>query len=285
MIRAWRSLRWVPIALAAVTATASAQSGDIIGMHPGHGDGSVNPDLHINTRWRECSLQLDASLTQGAWRQFTGEAGIVTKFRPLRGAEPMGAGKFEVSVLNWKTGIDDSDDAWNDTFVHPDAEHHLFEGSGLSFPGLSVRAGVTDRTDVGVYLTKSPGANYGFYGAQVQQNLIQDAGKKWSVATRASFVSLYGPEDLDFTVYGLDLVASRKYAVLSRVSISPYVGLSGSLSRSHERSRVVDLRDESVMGAEATVGAEAQLSIANVGVEYMFARVPSLSFKASVGLR
>jgi hypothetical protein len=116
------------------------------------------PRLHVNPRWKECSFQLDPSLTQSAWHQFTREAGLVSYFRSLTDARPMGRGNFEVSVLQWDTGIDDGDAAWNDTFVHPDSTHWLFEGNGLKFPGLSVRAGVTSKTDVGLYFTKSPGS-------------------------------------------------------------------------------------------------------------------------------
>ena len=206
----------------------------------------------------------------------------MTYFRPLIDAEPMGARKFEVSLLQWKTGIDDTDAAWNDTFVHPDSAHWLFEGKGLAFPGLTVRAGVTDRTDVGAYFTKSPGANYGFYGLQAQRNLLRDG--KWSASARASFVSMYGPEDVDFAVYGVDLVASRKYAVLSkRASVSPYAAFSTNLSRSHEKSSVVDLDNENVFGALATVGAVAQISKVRIAVEYGLSSVPSLSFKVGVG--
>src|SRR5687767_7461576 len=90
-----------------------------------------HPHLHVNPRWKECSFQLSPSLTQTAWRQFTREAALVAYFRPLSDARPMGKGHFELSVLQWKTGIDDHDDAWNDTFVHPDSAHYLFEGNGL----------------------------------------------------------------------------------------------------------------------------------------------------------
>jgi hypothetical protein len=289
------SHRWLPIALrrtltgtlaaaSALAALGSAALAQDSYQHGGHSHDHV--PLHINSRWRECSFQIDPSLTQEAWHQFAGEAGVVTYFRPLMTAEPMGAGKFEVSLVQWKTGIDANDAAWNDTFVHPDAEHVLFEGSGLEFPGITARAGITDRTDVGVYVTKSPGANYGFYGAQLQQNLVQDAGKKWSASARVSFVSMYGPEDLDFSVYGLDLVVSRKYPLWAgRASVSPYAVVSTSLSRAHEKTSVVDLRDENVLGAMGTVGAVAQLSMASVAVEYAFATVPSLSLKVGLGRR
>jgi hypothetical protein len=279
----WGSLRWLPIGmqrrLASVLAVASAAASlpaVVLAQ-------SQEPHLHVNTRWDECSFQINSSLTKAAWRQFTGEAGVVTYFKPLVSAEPMGAGKFEISVLQWKTGIDDHDAAWNDTFVHPDSTHWLFEGSGLEFPGLTARAGISDRTDVGVYFTQNPGANYGFYGAQLQRNLVQ-TGNGWSASGRVSFVSMFGPEDLDFRVYGVDLVASRRYSGLSRrASVSPYAIVSTSLSHAHEKTAVVSLEDQAVLGAHATVGAVAQFSVARVAVEYSVARVPSVSMKIGIG--
>ena len=190
----------------------------------------------------------------------------------------MGRGRWELSALRWKTGIEDADAAWNDTFVHPDSTHWLFEGSGLQFPGLTSRVGLTDRTDVWVYFTKNPNANYGFYGAQVQENLVNDDARTWAAAARVSLVSLYGPEDLDFSVYGADLVASRQYGLSAcRVSVSPYAGVSASLSRSHEKSAVVTLTDERVFGAQATAGVVVQVAGARLAVEYVAARVPNVS--------
>ena len=240
-----------------------------------------HPHLHTSSRWRECSFQLAPSLTQSAWRQFTQEAGLVVYFRPLSDARPMGRGKFEISVLQWKTGIDDSDPAWNDTFVHPDSAHWLFEGSGLSFPGLMARAGVAGKTDLGIYVTKNPNANYGFYGGQLQQNVLQS--DKWAAAARVSFVSMYGPEDVDFTMYGADLIASRTFALSRWAAVSPYASVSTYVGTSHEKSAVVTLDDERVLGAQAMVGAALQLSGARLGVEYSVAKVPTLSLKVGFG--
>jgi len=238
--------------------------------------------LHVNPRWKECSFQLDSSLTQSAWHQFTQEAGLVSYFRPLSDAAPMGRGQFELSALQWKTGIHDSDPAWNDTFVHPDSTHWLFEGDGLKFPGLMVRAGITDRTDAGVYFTKNPGANYGFYGGQLQRNFFHDAGSGWAASARMSFMSLYGPKDVAFSVYGLDLLASKRYGLSSWASVSPYIGTSTYLSRAHEKSSVVDLRDENALGVQGMIGAAAHVSVATLGMEYSVARVRSFSLKVGV---
>jgi hypothetical protein len=218
------------------------------------------PRLHVNPRWKQCSIQLDPSLKQSAWHQFTQEAGQVVYFRPLVDAQPMGRGNFEFSLMQWQTNVDDNTSAWNDTFVHPDSAHWLYEGSGLQFPGFAARAGVASRTDIGVYLTKNFQANYGAYGLQLQQNLVGGGGGDWDVSARASFVSLFGPEDVDLRTYGVDVVTSWKRFKLGRITLSPYAGVATYLSSSHEKSPVVRV------SAEASVG-----------------RLPSIALKVGVG--
>jgi hypothetical protein len=196
----------------------------------------------------------------------------------------MGKGKFEVSMLQSQTGIHDSDAAWNDTFVHPDSLHWLFEGSGLKFPGLTMRAGLTEKTDIGIYVTKNPNANYGFFAAQVQQNLLESTDKDWSVSARANFMRLYGPEDIDLTGYGADVVASKRFVLTKWADLSPYAGVSTYLSSSHEKSPVVNLNDEHALGAQAMVGTELRLSKARLAAEYNAARVRSISLKVGFGM-
>lgn len=276
----------VALAIALIQTPAAGQAPNRPNMHAGHGHGSTggNPDLHVNPRWKECSFQLHSSLTQAAWHQFAREAALVAYFRPLTDAQPMGKGRFELSLLQWKTGIDDSDAAWNDTFVHPDSAHWLFEGSGLEFPGLMARAGVSDNTDVGVYFTKSPGANYGFYAAQLQHAFVNDTARGWAAAARVSFASIYGPDDLDLRVYGVDLLASRRFALTRWAAVSPYIGGSTYLSTAHEKTTAVDLHDERVLGAQAMVGATLHVSKARLGVEYNVSHVNSLSLKVGIGI-
>ena len=277
----------VSLAIGLFQAPASAQMPSRPNLHGGsHGPGGHSEDgpvLHVNPRWKECSFQLNSALTQDAWRQFAREAALVAYFRPLSDAKPMGKGRFELSLLQWETGIDDREAAWNDTFVHPDSAHWLFEGDGLQFPGLMVRAGVSKNTDVGVYFTKSPGANYGFYAVQVQHSFFNDPASPWAAAARVNFASLYGPDDLDLRVFGLDALTSRRFEVTRWASVSPYVGVSTYLSNAHEKTTVVDLDDEHVLGAQAMVGAALQVSKARLGVEYNVSHVNSFSIKIGFG--
>jgi hypothetical protein len=95
---------------------------------------------------------------------------------------------------------------------------------------------------------------------------------------------MYGPEDLNFAVYGVDLLTSRKFDVARWAAVSPYAGVSTYLSRAHEKTSAVALHDENVIGMQSMVGASVQLSKARLGVEYSFAKVPSFSLKVGFGL-
>jgi len=248
-----------------------------------HG-GSKNVKLHVNPKWSECSFQLDPALTQQEWHQFTKEAGLVTYYRSLTDARPMGVGNYEFSILQWNTTIDDTKDHWNDTFVHPDSVHWLKEGEQLGIPGLTFRTGITSAIDIGVYWIKNPGANYGIWGGQVQYNLVNDMENTWAASARASIASLYGPDDLDLTVYGVDLIASKEFAVYSDwISVSPYAGVSTYLTHAHETTQAVNLHDETIGGVQGMVGASSKISFAALAIEYNIAAVNTLSFKIGIG--
>lgn len=236
--------------------------------------------LHTNDRWKQCAMVIDPSLTQAAWHQFVSEVGLVVYYRPLTSAKPLGRGNVEFDLVNWATRIDDADAAWNDTFSHPDSLHWLFEGDALKIPALMMRVGVTQRIDVGGYFTKSIGANYGMYGAEVQYAFLDDAEHNVTAAARVNAVQLFGPADLSAGVYGMDVVVSKDLK-----HIAPYAGISGFLSRGQEHSSKVNLANESVLGAQAMLGAAARIKGLRLGAEVNLARVPGYSFKVGFGSR
>ena len=241
--------------------------------------------LHVDSKWDECSFQLDPSLTQSEWHQFAAEAGNVVYFRPLADAKPMNPGKFELAILQWNTKIDENDNAWNNTFVHPDSSHWLIDGPELPFPGLTLRAGITSKIDAGIYWSERPGANYGVWGAQVQYNFWNDTTRDFSASTRINFSSLYGPDDLNLDVYGVDLLASKEFKLYSNwLSVAPYAMVSPFLSHAHEKTDAVDLNDENLFGLQGAVGAVAKIKFVRLGVEYNFARVNTFSYKVGVAV-
>ena len=248
---------------------------------------AVEPDvhLHVSTKWKDCSFQIDPSLTQDQWKKFSKEAGEVIYFRPLIDSKPMGRGKFELSVLQWNTRIDETSDAWNNTFVHPDSEHWLIGGEQLPLPGLAFRAGVSKNIDAGIYWTKNFDANYGAWGAQVQYNFLNDSSGHWAASSRATVSSLYGPDDLNLRVYGLDLNASKEFRIhYPWLLIAPYAGLSAGVAHAHEKTEVVNLKDETHMDFRGTIGTVLKISIVRLGVEYNVAEVNSFSYKLGLAI-
>jgi hypothetical protein len=204
----------------------------------------------------------------------------VACFRPLTSASPMKPGRFEVSFLQWKTTIDETKGAWNNTFVHPHDEHYLIGGPTLPFPGLTMRAGITDQLDAGVYWTMRPGANYGFMGAQLQYNFLNAVKHKVDVSSRLGFNALYGPQDMNFAVYAVDLLASKQINVFKNwLSLSPYAGGSVYLASSHEKSDLVNLKDENQLGVQVMIGAVATIRNISIAAEYNLARVNTMSLR------
>ncbi len=235
--------------------------------------------LHVLDRWDNCSIQLDPSLTQGAWQKFTREAGLIAYFRPLSSAKPLGAWKFEIIMTQGRAPIDDTDPAWNDTFVHPHSTHWIYaevsDEPGEITPGHSdsqhtlnlplplVRIGITDRIDVSGTFLMAPGANYGFGGVQLQYSILNDSEKNLAMAVRIGAMSIVGPEDLSLTAYSFDMVASRDIA-----RFSVYGGLGTYLIRSHEKTSAVDLDDENLLGFQGMVGVNTTLfSHLRIGAE------------------
>lgn len=248
-----------------------------IAQHNGH------PKLHVNYEIDDCSFQIDSSLTQGEWRKFTKETGLVAYFRPLIDAKPMGKWNFEIALMQWKTKIDDSEGAWNNTFAHPDSTHWLKQGERLPIPGLCGRIGLTDKIDLGLYFTQNPKANYGLLGCQVQYNFLKDTSKKYSASARVSYNSIFGPKDLSVNIYGIDLVASKEIKLLKKTFISPYAGVSSYLSSTHEKTGKVNLKDENILGAQAMFGVSARIYFARIGLEYNFSNTSTYSFKIGMG--
>lgn len=234
--------------------------------------------LHVNDTWDNCAIVIDPALTQQAWHQFVTEAGLVTYFRPLSAAKPLGRGHFEVAALNWGTMIDDADPAWNDTFSHPNPTHWLFDGNALLIPGLMLRMGASQRFDLGVYWTTAPSSNYGMLGGQVQYAVLSEPDGPVSASGRVSGVKLYGPADMDVSTFGMDFIVSRD---VSR--FSPYAGVGGYWSRGRETTDKVDLQDESVVGLQGTVGVAARIWLLRLGTEFNLARVSGYSFKVAFG--
>src|SRR5215831_1702589 len=169
---------WVLVALMSVAPSMARAHGS--------DDHAFDPNLHVGTGYDECFVKFAPELTQDAFARFAREFGSVSAFKTM--AAPVALGKWgvELGLEQMSFDVEDKAAAWNDTFAHPNHEHPL--GSTQVFPKASLRVGVTDKTDVGVYYTRNPKSNYGWLGVDVRQALMQQSqSKPISLAVRGAY--------------------------------------------------------------------------------------------------
>lgn len=239
-----------------------------------HHTGEHAVTLNTNRTWtEECAMVVSPALTQADFAYFTKDISSMLYFRPMGGAQPLGAYQFDIGLELARTAqFKDYHPAWNNTFSHPDAEHWLTEDHYLKLPFLSAHMGVTDAVDVGLGATKNFGANYGWVSADVKYAFVQK--EEYNLAVRGALSSLFGVRDYSIQQGSVDLLASRTIRWFT-----PYVGATAILTTASETTAKVDLERVNHVSVEGLVGLQATWKHVNVAAEADIARVNMYAFK------
>lgn len=239
-----------------------------------HGGGDA--PLHVDPSVEECSVRFAPGLTQGAYRRFVREFGSVSAFKQASPPTTLGRWGFAVDVEQLFFTVEDHAAAWNDTFVHPDAEHWL--GADKAIPKLRLRLGVSDDVEVGAFYTKSPGANYGWLGVEAKVGLLEQRGDvPVALSVRAAYTKTLYVADMDMHAVGADVSLGRTFWRI----LTPYVGVGADAVLARETSDAVNLRTERVVVPHATVGVEARTWHVAIGAEAQLATVSSYQVQVS----
>jgi opacity protein-like surface antigen len=236
----------------------------------------ADPNLHVNPSLKDCSVQFAPELTQDAFARFAREFGSVSAFKMMAPPAPLGKWKFAIGIEQMNFTVEEHADAWNDTFAHPDAYHEL--GSEKSIPKLRIRAGLTDRLDVGAYYSENPNANYGWLGLEAKYGLLrQSDSKPVSLAMRGAYTKTLYVDDMDMNAFSADLAAGHTF----RNVFTPYLGVGSDLVLVRETSNVVDLHSESQLVPHALAGCELRLWHVALGAEVNRAALTSLHMQVT----
>ncbi len=226
---------------------------------------------HIDPNVKTCSMVINSSLTQAQWHKFTEQTGAMVSFKSLAPAKTLGKMNFNIAINNSYTPVNQHDPAWINTFTHPDADCPL--GDVISIPTIRASMGVSDNMDVGGYWTTAPGANYGLAGGEFKYAFLQESEKYPAAAVRASVSMLTGVPDFNMNIYSVDLIASKKIAILT-----PYIGFKQSLAVGTETTSKVDLAKESVLIAQGYAGVAYSIWALNMAAEYNVSTVNTFAF-------
>jgi hypothetical protein len=226
---------------------------------------------HIDPSVETCSMVIDPSLTQAQWKRFTREVGAISSFKSLASAEPLGKLNFTFGIDYSITPIDQHHPAWINTFTHPDASCPL--GDQIELPTLRARLGVSNAMDVGGYWTTAPGANYGLVGGEFKYAFLSESARVPAAAVSASFTTLTGVPDFNFSVYSVGALASKRVAMFT-----PYLGVKESVAVGTETTSKVDLNRESIPLTQGFIGANFSIWKLSLAAEYNIASVNTFAF-------
>jgi len=237
---------------------------------------AYDPNLHVGSRYDQCWVQFAPELTQDAFARFAREFGSVSAFKPMAPGTTLGKRRVEIGLQYLAFSVDDKSDAWNDTFAHPNHDHPL--GSTQTFPEVKVRAGVTDRIDVGAFFTRNYSSNYGWLGLDVKYGLLQQNEQTpVSLAVRAAYTRTLYVQDMNMNAFTVDAAVARTF--WNRVT--PYAGVGGDLVMVHETSSVVNLHDETQFVPSALGGVELRWGHLGFVAEGHLSAVNSLQMQIS----
>jgi opacity protein-like surface antigen len=241
---------------------------------------AADPSLHVDPSgaYSECSVQFAATLTQKAFHRFAREFGSVSAFKQMAPPSTLGPGglSFDIEMLTFP--VEDKSAAWNDTFVHPDAEHEL--GSRQSFPKFKLRLGVTDQIDVGAYYTRNPRSNYGWLGLDAKYRILRESETTpVSLAVRGAYTKTLYVDDMDMHALTADVSLERRFWR----GFTPYVGLGSDAVFVRETSDAVALRRENIVAPHLFGGFDVKVwQHLALGAEFTLGALPSQQVKVAV---
>jgi len=238
-----------------------------------HHDADHAVTLNLDNTYKECSMMLSPSITQSEFRDFAREAAPIVYFKPLAGAKPLGRFNFDIGVEQTRTSpLEDYKGKWNNTFVHPTADHYLVPSShSLAIPLIHARMGLTEKVDLEGYVTKNFGANYGFAGGAIKYAFYHNPDSGWAASSRLSYAAIFGVNDFNYHQGSVDALLSHDLWLFR-----PYAGAGFTLSNLTPTTGKVTVTSETVPGVMGIAGVQfvwKHLSLAaeaDIGVINMY---------------
>jgi len=152
------------------------------------------------------------NISQSDFRKLSEDAGAAFSYHPQTPTEPLGITGFDVGLSLTLSTLANKD-AWvrASSSTVPDL---------VPIPTLRANKGLPMGFDVGLMYAMIPESNVKFWGGEARWAFIQGGIAAPAVGVRGSFTKLQGVNQLDMTTKGLDISASKGFAMLT-----PYVGI------------------------------------------------------------
>ena len=192
------------------------------------------------------------NVAQGDFRLLSEDVGAALSYHPQTPTEPLGVTGFDVGVSLTMSKI-----------ANKDALSRGVSGSVPSYlpvPTLRANKGLPLGFDVGLMYSKVPGSDISLWGGEARWAFIKGGIAEPAVGVRGTYTKLTGVDQLDMSTKGLDLSASKGFAMLT-----PYVGIGRTWINSSPH--VANLGKEDFALNKFFFGAGFKLLLFNMNAE------------------
>jgi hypothetical protein len=192
------------------------------------------------------------NVAQGDFRLLSEDVGAALSYHPQTPTEPLGVTGFDVGLALTMSKV-----------ANKDALSRAVSGSVPSYipvPTLRANKGLPLGFDVGLMFSKIPGSDISLWGGEARWAFIKGGIAAPAVGIRGTYTKLTGVDQLDMTTKGLDLSASKGFAMLT-----PYVGVGRTWINSNPH--VANLTKEDFALNKFFVGTGFKLLLFNMNAE------------------
>lgn len=152
------------------------------------------------------------NLSQSEFRLLSEDAGAAFSYHPQTPTEPQGITGFDVGLSLTLSKLMNKD-AWAKASSESAPSY-------VAIPTLRANKGLPFGIDVGLMYAAVPGANISVLGGEARWAFIRGNAAAPAVGIRGTYTKVSGVDQLDLNTKGLDLSASKGFAVFT-----PYVGI------------------------------------------------------------
>lgn len=193
------------------------------------------------------------ALGQNDFRLLSEDLAAVLSYKPLSPAEPLGVTGFDLGVEIGYTKL-----------VNPQIFDIATGGNGMNSIPLvkaEIQKGLPFGIDIGATYAAVPNSNIKVLGGELRYAILKGGPATPAVAVRASYTTLQGVNQLDFSTTGLDVSISKGFAF-----VTPYAGL-GEVWTNSTPNGIPSLSKESFNLNKYFVGVNMNFAVINIAIE------------------
>ena len=200
------------------------------------------------------SVDIDklVNLSQGDFRKLSEDAGAAFSYHPQTPTEPLGIVGFDVGLSLTMSKLANKD-VWARASSSSVPDY-------VPIPTLRANKGLPLGFDVGLMYAKVPGSDVSLWGAEGRWAFIRGGIAAPAVGLRGTYTKVTGVDQLDLNTKGLDISASKGFAMLT-----PYIGVGRTWVSS--TPHVANLGKEDFALNKLFIGAGFNLFLFNMNFE------------------